>query len=306
MKEYMQFAKEIILRRKSIMEIIRDYDDEEVKEHYIKMAEADINDVLKLHTFEMNKITKKMLMMTSSPKNNMEIKLPFDDMFISVTFSSSDLKKNGVKKDADVDLIGIRIKKFTAEGIVSLLGEKFRDVDDMFLIETLVRTKTGVVGIDGFGFDKESQRIDEDLDEMMYPNEKEMVERGSLVPKNEQYHKFLMGFIINFLNLLNDPDIIVKEKIAGKKKQIKRKEKGKIPIPKRGIIRLDGRLKVYADKIQKEKRTWKYSHRFWVRGHWRRLRAERYGKNQGKRIWIPPYVKGNGILIEKEYVVEKK
>lgn len=89
-----------------------------------------------------------------------------------------------------------------------------------------------------------------------------------------------------------------------KEKNEKRMENEKLPIPNRNMIRLDGVLKKYLEDI-KQNPVWHYNYRFWVRGHFRTLRSPRYGDNVGKRIWIPPYVKGKGLLIEKEYVVNK-
>lgn len=49
-----------------------------------------------------------------------------------------------------------------------------------------------------------------------------------------------------------------------------------------------------------------YSHKFWVRGHFRWLRAERYGENIGKKLWIAPFIKGKGVMLHKEYDLNKQ
>jgi len=50
-----------------------------------------------------------------------------------------------------------------------------------------------------------------------------------------------------------------------------------------------------------------YSHKFWVRGHWRTLKNEkRYKDSVGKKMWIKPFIKGKGILIDKKYELKKK
>ena len=77
-----------------------------------------------------------------------------------------------------------------------------------------------------------------------------------------------------------------------------------MPIPTRNIIKLSGVLKLYVDELKKNP-VWHYNFRFFVRGHFRTLRNPRYGDNVGKRIWIPPYIKGKGLLIEKEYLIDK-
>jgi len=52
--------------------------------------------------------------------------------------------------------------------------------------------------------------------------------------------------------------------------------------------------------------SFEYSHKFWVRGHFRSLRSERYKEKRGIRIWIPPFVKGKGILMGKSYRLRGK
>ena len=47
-----------------------------------------------------------------------------------------------------------------------------------------------------------------------------------------------------------------------------------------------------------------YTHRFWVRGHFRVLKDKKWKKSQGKKIWIVPFIKGEGVLIKKEYNVK--
>lgn len=49
----------------------------------------------------------------------------------------------------------------------------------------------------------------------------------------------------------------------------------------------------------------RHSHAFWVRGHYRHLKSERFKNKQGQMIWIPPYIKGNGELLDKVYEMKK-
>jgi len=65
-------------------------------------------------------------------------------------------------------------------------------------------------------------------------------------------------------------------------------------------IRITGKLKIYLDDIE-NKGLWHYGYRFWVRGHYRDLIADKW--KEKKRIWIFPFIKGRGMLIEKEYAV---
>jgi hypothetical protein len=70
------------------------------------------------------------------------------------------------------------------------------------------------------------------------------------------------------------------------------------------IVRVRGALKRYLQQVRTG-RHFTYSHRFWVRGHWRHFRHPRFVHMRGQKIWIPPFIKGSGILIDKRYRLVK-
>jgi len=105
----------------------------------------------------------------------------------------------------------------------------------------------------------------------------------------------------NFLCFVNSPDIEYVTKIDTPRDTKIRKRKGKPQRPPIASIILTDPIKRYLSK-QRLGEKMVYSHRFWVRGHWRTLRnIKRYGENTGKNIWIKPYIKGDGLLINKNY-----
>lgn len=111
----------------------------------------------------------------------------------------------------------------------------------------------------------------------------------------------LRQFIMSFLDFLYNPEVQIVEVLRSAKTQEKRIRKGKLPLPEiRRVIRVTGVLKQYINRLR-EGRHFHYSHRFWVRGHWRHFRHSRYVNLRGKRVWIPPFIKGSGILINKSY-----
>ena len=118
--------------------------------------------------------------------------------------------------------------------------------------------------------------------------------------------KKLQTFICNFLDFLNNPEVELVTVERTKEQNEKRILRGKQPIPPQIFVRVTGKLKIYVDELQSGGH-FNYSHRFWVRGHFRTLRnEERYKDKVGTKIWIVPYVKGQGILINKPYEVSGK
>jgi hypothetical protein len=121
---------------------------------------------------------------------------------------------------------------------------------------------------------------------------------------NEKEKKQIRIFFCNFIDLINNKEVELVTIERTQEQNEKRIKKGKLPIPKISYIKLNGKLKIYINKLISEGH-FKYSHKFWVRGHFRTLRDEnRYGSNVGKIIWIVPFIKGKGELIKKEYEVK--
>jgi len=64
----------------------------------------------------------------------------------------------------------------------------------------------------------------------------------------------------------------------------------------RVVIIPTGELKKYINELN-ENKAFSYLHKFWVRGHWRKYITY--------KRWIKPYIKGNGILVKKQYFIKK-
>lgn len=135
---------------------------------------------------------------------------------------------------------------------------------------------------------------------------------GDLLATSEKDEKYrsksrIKNFVCNFIDLLNDPDIelIFVERETDNDKNVPLVEKSK-SIPTIVEIRLSGKLKIYMDKLESDGK-FQYTHTFDVRGHWRLLRdSNRWGSKVGVKIWIPPYRKGEGLYVKKDYIVSKK
>jgi len=128
---------------------------------------------------------------------------------------------------------------------------------------------------------------------------------------NKESDKLLKGvkkevaiFICNFLDFLNNPDIELITIERTEEQNKKRLLRGKPPIPIIKNVRITGKLKIYLDKLNSGAH-FSYSHRFWVRGHFRTLRSEKWINKRGTKMWILPFIKGHGVLVNKIYEVKK-
>ena len=147
-----------------------------------------------------------------------------------------------------------------------------------------------------------------------------------LEKSKNKYTKKLQEYVMNFIDFVNNEDVKLMFKERTEKNTERRIQKGKLPIPSFNKIYIVGYLAKYLKKLESQELNTKFSHRFWVRGHFRRFLDkkkykklyEKYQKNElnnleGKsykiedgflKSWVYPYIKGEGMLIEKGYVLK--
>jgi hypothetical protein len=250
-----------------------------------------IDGLFKCHIFEVSQDIKRLLILTSTPKINEMLKLPFPVVFIDVSFKKEELEAFGIDIGFD-DINGIIVK----DGHMYLKKDKqqLSDIGTTLRISISALERGEAWIFETYAEEKNIYDEYKDLD-LKYTQEEGL---------NKKARRFIHNFVLNFLNFVNNPEIRYVTVEADEKRNLKRIESEKIPIPDRSIIKLDGVLKRYTDELRKRP-VWHYNYRFWVRGHFRTLRNERYGDNVGKRIWIPPFIKGKGLLIENEYLIKK-
>jgi len=141
--------------------------------------------------------------------------------------------------------------------------------------------------------------------------------------KVNKYVRKLQEYVMNVMCFLNSEDIRIIFKERTHKNQQRRIQNNKVALPSFNKIQVIGYLKKYLDKLESEDSSRNFTHRFWVRGHFRHFWNKKYDNLyreykkgnlkhiEGKqylmdgsgalKLWIYPYVKGQGILIEKKY-----
>ncbi len=117
--------------------------------------------------------------------------------------------------------------------------------------------------------------------------------------------RYIRNIICNVVDTVegNDEDLNIVTIETTKEQNAKRVKRGQIPFPTKIYIRAKGEFKRYIQKFNttydEEKR--KVGHKFLVRGHWMNFGSPRYVHKKGKRTWIKPFWKGEGIIISKDY-----
>lgn len=244
------------------------------------------NAIEKAKLFELDDEIKKLLCLTETPNKNDDIFLPFDFIFIDVNFTKEELKGFGIEIDAE-ELTGILVK----EGVLTLNEKEIvgRDLN----ITMLSSQNNGEVWFDTFN-------------KNCNVNEKYQKYRIKIIENkttDKKARNFLHKFVLNFLNFLNNPEVEYIEHLRSEKNRERRVKQGKPIIPSSFTIRITGKLRGYIDEMGRGEH-WNYNYRFWVRGHFRDLVGKRY--KEKKRIWILPFIKGKGVLIEKSYELKNR
>ena len=231
-----------------------------------------------VHIFNFESDVLDMLFNTRFQYN--EIKLPFNIIKLDVIYTN---KNNSIFES-------IYIMK----------------TDNGFYIQALYRRNDGIIIIPTYNVEKNLKHTGKEI----------IIRKSDLFKKNEQTHEMLnskiitngfINFIGNCINYINSTD--VREVVIDRRNKpnyLRRKQqRGQIPNLITHKIFLTGELRKYLNSLPKSGGKIEYSHKFWVRGHWRTLRSyERYGDNVGKMLWIMPFIKGRGELVKKDYLVK--
>jgi len=305
MQNYTTFAKNFvdfsIARKMKLTESFGNSSDNFINNISLSLRDCKI--------FNVTDKIKNLLCLTKTPMKNDEVHLPFPTMFIDVSFKQEELKQMGIDIGYK-EVIGVIVQKanmvFSPErqefmGKLDMKGEK--NDEGQYVTGTALRLT--ILSFRHGGSNKEiwfdtfnkSINIKEEYKDWNL----DVREFKDTDPKTRE---FIHKFVINFLNFMNDPEVDYVECVANTKQNEKRIKRGKMPMPNNCPIKVDGKLKIYLDSLNE--RDFTYNYRFWVRGHFRKLRAERYGKNRGKRVWVAPYQKGSGVLVEKDYEVKNE
>ena len=221
--------------------------------------------------FECEEAVKTLLFLTKPTKT--KPKLPFENIFLDVS----------IKTEQNNELIGLLVRE----------GELFKGTgQDKIQVGKGLRITTFLKSEEEGVFITLNPNGNDNL-ELTIEGEKIKNKATRKLQKN------ITDFVYNFVNFINSPEVKIIEVQRNEKNQKRRIREGKSILPSSKKIILTGYLKEYVNELVTSGQI-RYSHKFWVRGHFRH-----YQKYHQKVIWILPYIKGKGVLIEKKYKLER-
>lgn len=291
--------------------------------------------IKKSHIFEIDDDIKKLLALTTTPNKNDDINLPFPYIFLDVGFTKKELNDLGINTKKTDEIIGIMVttgnlvyggddtfkkamikkmnemldnetidwhsedmKKYLKE--IKVVEHNMMNSDELSVGKALRITMCSILNNGQFWFDTYNKNFN--LNPLVSDWNLKVEEIKTTDKKSKE---FVHKFVINFLNFLYDPEIEYYEVKRSKKSQERREKQGKVVIPSTNKIIVKGELKRAINSISSSGALGHYSHRFWVRGYYKKYTDERYVNMKGKIQYVLPYVKGEGVLIEKTYRLEK-
>ena len=194
-------------------------------------------------------------------------------------------------------------QKIIIQNKIIIKGILITELDTVYNMDTqLLEKRTGTWICASTFFDDLTHIISFELNKAkLYSNKTRMITTNEIttLPINDLPLK-ISNIVNSFLCFVNSPDIEYIVKTDSLRDTEIRRRKGKPPRPTIANIILTNPLKRYIYK-QEHGEKMVYSHRFWVRGHWRTYQNKRYKNMYGKKQWIKPHIKGEGLLIPKKY-----
>ena len=255
---------------------------------YTNRIDSQLEWVKEAHIFHVDEDVTKLLALTKNKIHFM--RLPFNNLFIDCKIDFGRLQVEGIHLIACKPLEGTKftiIEDANYDNFHFFYFLKDKDKPDVKYFE--------------FGMIETSDELEEKFKEdVRLRSEEEEISFDEAMNTS----KNIKIFIMNFLSLLENPEVEVVERKANEERNIKRASHGKQTIPTRNFVVVKGTIKAYIEQLKTGKH-FSFSHSFWVRGHFRKLEDERYKAARGKILWVFPFIKGTGLLIEKIRVVEK-
>jgi hypothetical protein len=149
------------------------------------------------------------------------------------------------------------------------------------------------------------------------------------VKKDDKYHSKIRNFIFSFCSFINEPDVDIILHNLNPKNNLRRAERGCMPLPEFRKVTIKGKLRVYVDKQREDWQGGTHksaNYRYWVRGFYRHFfNKKRYAKiyelddidkrklgftwsdkhKDVLKIWVKPFIRGQGILIKQSWEVKE-
>jgi hypothetical protein len=258
----------------------------------------DIIDLDNCKLWRVEEDVKKMLELTK-PSKNTKVNLPFPEMFFDVDLNFQGRRVFGIKIGDDINTISvladfINWQKKQKEGMENLTDEE---------INKILPTGENIINIRYVVFDEKRKSalvptLRFDLNELKLKGVK---------PKDKRIldeEKEIANFVANALLLLNEPRVVVY--IQERENNERRIKRGKIPIPTALITKIEVGLKNYIEKVYFNGLSHsKLDYSYWVRGHWRMFSSPIFIHKQGQKIWIPPFIRGSGLLVPQVFEMVK-
>lgn len=257
-------------------------DDEEIKRHETarsaRLEQSIAFGLRNAQVFDVDKVTKRLLLLTEAPtrKNILkDLKIPFPCMFFDVDIDINELPE-GQYFSKDIERMdGLLVMRTTTMSGEKVTGEQVYCVG-------------------------------------LYSGNEHSFFEDCIIPLDNQkvhYHdktnvSVVKSLLCNLLMLMEHPEVEFRQFRRSQKNRERRVRNRELPLPDNTVIVLKGKLIRYVNEHRTILEGVGFDHSFWVRGHWRMHRADRYKAMRGRVIWVEPFLKGKGAIRQKTYSIQ--
>lgn len=233
----------------------------------------------------------KHLLSLTKPSRYGEINLPFEHIFIDEDFKIDDKRVFGIKIGKEDNLFSIWAE-FMDWAIDTGENKNITKEQAKKIIphgEDIIYIRYGI--FDGENF--RSICIPYDFKNLKNLNK-----------RKDKSDEIVTNFVSNLLLFLNEPRVSIYIQSPNNERRIK---KGKIPLPSLLRTKIEIGLEEYIEKVYFNGLSHsKLGFSFWVIGHWRRLLSPKFTNKRGQKIWIAPYICGEGLMPPQIFEVKVK
>jgi hypothetical protein len=233
--------------------------------------------------FDVDKVTKRLLMLTEAPTRKdiiQHLKLPFPCMFFDLKLESDELPENMYFSENIIRMEGLMVMKSRD---VVWKNDHEGSIDEEVYCVALYSGPMGSF-----------------FEDCVFP-----LSNTTKVWYHDMSNVIVVkSLLCNLLMLMEHPDVEFRTFTRSQKNRERRIRNHEMPLPDHNVVVLKGKLIRYINEHRSILEGVGFDHSFWVRGHWRMHRADRYKTMKGRVIWIEPYLKGKGALKQKTYSIQ--
>lgn len=271
------------------------------------------------HYFKINNDVLGLFLSTKPLVCYKALRLPFSSIYLDITIPVQEKIINGIllNQSSICDIDNKYLKENFEDLYETSEWENLSHDDKNAFRESMIQG--GIISIT-FQIKKENGNIRYDTLGLSYSQKGDLVIETESQILNKYEELNLISIIKNFCLFCNDPRVSLISRKMTMKDIFKRRKRNQPIAPNLVVTHISEEMRRYIVESRPffyqilknikdffhNKKRYKLTYSYWVKGHYRKLRSEKFVNKKGEVIWIAPYKKGNGVFVKQEFVLKPK